>query len=116
MFCFAELEEFADSRIKDFSTGMLMRLAISTALCVDPDVLLVDEVLSVGDYSFQQKSSQAFQKLKERGKSIIFVSHNFRQLEQFCDRVILLENGKIVKSGKPEQVIQDYIELMNRTR
>jgi len=113
---FAELEEFADSRIKDFSTGMLMRLAISTALCVDPDVLLVDEVLSVGDYSFQQKSSQAFQKLKERGKSIIFVSHNFRQLEQFCDRVILLENGKIVKSGKPEQVIENYIELMNGTK
>ena len=111
---FAELEEFADSRIKDFSTGMLMRLAISTALCVNPDILLVDEGLSVGDYSFQKKSSEAFRKLKERGKSIIFVSHNFRQLEQFCDRVLLLEKGKIIKDGKPSNVIEFYLRLMNK--
>ena len=109
---FAELEGFENSRIKDFSTGMLMRLALSTALCVDPDILLIDEVLSVGDYSFQQKSSDAFQRIKKSGKSIIFVSHNLRQLEEFCDRVILLEKGKIIESGKPERVIETYVDLM----
>ncbi len=109
---FAELEGFENSRIKDFSTGMLMRLALSTALCVDPDILLIDEVLSVGDYSFQKKSSNAFQRIKKSGKSIIFVSHNLRQLEEFCDRVILLEKGKIIETGKPGKVIESYIKLM----
>ncbi|AJM91253.1 ATP-binding cassette domain-containing protein [Nitrosopumilus piranensis] len=111
---FAELEGFENSRIKDFSTGMLMRLALSTALCVDPDILLIDEVLSVGDYSFQEKSNKAFQLIKKSGKSIIFVSHNLRQLEEFCDRVILLENGKIIDSGKPEKVIESYVKLMKK--
>ena len=109
---FAELEGFENVRIKDFSTGMLMRLALSTALCVDPDILLIDEVLSVGDYAFQEKSSNAFQRIKKSGKSIIFVSHNLRQLEEFCDRVVLLEKGKIIESGKPEKVIEAYIKLM----
>ena len=111
---FAELEGFEDSRIKDFSTGMLMRLALSTALCVDPDILLIDEVLSVGDYSFQEKSSNAFQDIKKSGKSIIFVSHNLRQLEEFCDRVILLEKGKIIETGKPGKVIETYIKFMTK--
>jgi ABC-type polysaccharide/polyol phosphate transport system ATPase subunit len=110
---FAELEGFENSRIKDFSTGMLMRLALSTALCVDPDILLIDEVLSVGDYSFQQKSSDAFQRIKKSGKSIIFVSHNLRQLEEFCDRVILLEKGKIIETGKPGKIIETYVKFMS---
>jgi len=113
---FAELEEFTDSKIKDLSTGMMMRLALSTALCVDPDVLLVDEIISVGDYSFQRKSTNEFLKIKNSGKSIIFVSHNLDQVRQFCDRVILLENGKIFKLGKPEEVIESYIKLMNKTK
>jgi len=113
---FAELEEFADTRVKDFSTGMLMRLAVSTALCVNPDILLIDEVLSVGDYAFQKKSAAAFQKIRESGKAIIFVSHDFKQLEEFCDRVILLDNGTIVKSGNPAEVIQLYISMMNKLK
>jgi ABC-type polysaccharide/polyol phosphate transport system ATPase subunit len=91
-----------------------MRLALSTALCVDPDILLIDEVLSVGDYSFQQKSSDAFQRIKKSGKSIIFVSHNLRQLEEFCDRVILLEKGKIIETGKPGKIIETYIKFMSK--
>jgi len=111
---FAELEDFMDSKIKDFSTGMMMRLAFSTALCIDPDILLVDEVIAVGDYAFQKKSSEEFLKIKNSNKSIIFVSHNLEQVKQFCDRVILLEKGKIIKSGSPDEVINAYIELMNQ--
>jgi len=113
---FAELEEFADTKVKDFSTGMLMRLAVSTALCVNPDILLIDEVLSVGDYAFQKKSAAVFQKIRESGKAIIFVSHDFKQLEEFCDRIILLDNGTIVKSGNPAEVIQSYISMMNKPK
>jgi lipopolysaccharide transport system ATP-binding protein len=111
---FAELEEFADSKFKDFSTGMKMRLALSTALCVDPDVLLVDEIIAVGDYAFQKKSTDEFLKIKNAGKSIIFVSHSLDQIKQFCDRVILLEKGKIMKVGKPDEVIETYVKFMSK--
>ena len=90
-----------------------MRLALSTALCVDPDVLLVDEIIAVGDYAFQKKSTDEFLKIKNTGKSIIFVSHSLDQVKQFCDRVILLEKGKIMKVGKPDEVIEEYIKMMN---
>lgn len=109
---FAELEDFADVKIKKFSTGMNMRLAFSTAISINPDILLVDEVLSVGDYSFQQKSLDAFLKIKNSGKGIVFVSHNLEQLESFCDRIILLEKGKIISSGEPEEMIGEYRKLM----
>lgn len=109
---FAELENFADVKIRNFSTGMNMRLAFSTALSVNPDILLIDEVLAVGDLSFQQKSLEAFLKIKNSGKSVIFVSHNLDQLERFCDRLILLENGKIMAAGEPEDVINTYTKLM----
>jgi ABC-type polysaccharide/polyol phosphate transport system ATPase subunit len=109
---FAELEDFVDVKIKNFSTGMNMRLAFSTAISVNPDILLVDEVLSVGDYSFQQKSLDAFLKIKNSGKGIVFVSHSLEQLEGFCDRIILLEKGKIIYSGEPEVAIIEYKKLM----
>lgn len=112
---FAELEKFVDVRLKDFSTGMLMRLAFSTALCIEPDILLVDEVISVGDYSFQKKSLEAFLQIKNSGKSIIFVSHNLNQMEQFCDRLILIDNGKIVSEGEPENVIDVYLEMIEKS-
>ena len=109
---FAELENFADVKVRDFSTGMMMRLAFSTALSVEPDILLIDEVISVGDYSFQQKSLDAFLKIKNSGKSIVFVSHNLEHLERFCDKIILLEKGKIISQGSPDSVIDTYIKLM----
>lgn len=111
---FAELENFADVKVRDFSTGMTMRLAFSTALSVEPDILLVDEVISVGDYSFQQKSLEAFLKIKNSGKSIVFVSHNLDHLERFCDKLILLEKGKIIAHGNPDSVIDTYIKLMEK--
>ena len=109
---FAELENFSDVRIKDFSTGMLMRLAFSTALFVEPDIVLVDEVLSVGDYTFQQKSFNEFLKMRKSGKSIVFVSHNLDQIEKLCDRVILIDNGRIASSGDPKKVIETYLKLI----
>ena len=95
---------------------MRARLAFSTALEINPDIILVDEVLSVGDYAFQKKSAAVFQKIRESGKAIIFVSHDFKQLEEFCDRIILLDNGTIVKSGNPAEVIQSYISMMNKPK
>ncbi len=111
---FAELENFSDVRIKDFSTGMLMRLAFSTALFVEPDIVLVDEVLSVGDYAFQQKSFNEFLKMRKSGKSIIFVSHNLDQMEKLCDRVILIDKGKIASFGEPKKVIEEYLKLIGQ--
>lgn len=109
---FAELEKFSDVKIRNFSTGMNMRLAFSTAISIDPDILLIDEVLSVGDYSFQQKSLEAFLKIKNSGKSIVFVSHNLEQLEKFCDKLILLDNGKMIDYGEPEDIISKYLEII----
>lgn len=112
---FAELEHFSDVRIKDFSTGMLMRLAFSTALFVEPDIVLIDEVLSVGDYSFQQKSFNEFLKIKKSGKSIIFVGHDLDQIKRLCDRVILIDKGQILSMGEPQQVVSEYIKLMEHS-
>ena len=111
---FAELEHFSDVRIKDFSTGMLMRLAFSTALFVEPDIVLVDEVLAVGDYSFQQKSFNEFLNMRKSGKSIVFVSHDLQQIQRLCDRVILIDKGKIVASGEPKNVVDIYLRLMEQ--
>jgi ABC-type polysaccharide/polyol phosphate transport system ATPase subunit len=111
---FAELENFSDVRIKEFSTGMLMRLAFSTALFVDPDIVLVDEVLSVGDFMFQQKSFNEFLKMRKTGKSIVFVSHSLEQIEKLCDRAILIDKGRIASLGEPKKVIETYLRLMGQ--
>ena len=111
---FAELENFSDVRIKDFSTGMLMKLAFSTALFVEPDIVLVDEVLSVGDFAFQQKGFNEFLKMRKSGKSIVFVSHNLDQIEKLCDRAILIDKGKISSSGEPKKVIAEYLRSIGQ--
>jgi len=105
---FAELEKFLDTKLKNFSAGMNARLAFSTAIQVNPDILLVDEVLSVGDIAFQKKSFQAFMDFKKRGKTILFVTHNMDQIEQLCDQAIWLHKGKIIESGDPKIVVQKY--------
>ena len=107
---FAELEEFADTKLKNFSTGMYARLAFSTAMQVDPDILLVDEILSVGDITFQQKSFEAFRSFKQNKKTIVYVSHNLDSIKELCDRALFLNNGKIECLGKPEEVIAEYIK------
>jgi ABC-type multidrug transport system ATPase subunit len=108
---FAELQNFLDLKLKNYSSGMSVRLAFSVAIQVDADVLLVDEVLAVGDAAFQHKCFEQFHRLKAEGKTIIFVTHDMSAVERFCDRAILLEKGKAVLTGEPHAVARAYNEL-----
>jgi len=110
---FAELERFADTKIRNFSSGMIARLAFSTAIQVEPDILLVDEVLSVGDLPFRQKSYKAFLSFKEKNKTIIYVSHDMDTVKKLCSRAALLEKGKIVSIGESNNVVKDYLTILN---
>src|SRR5918992_1228385 len=101
---FAELEEFVDLKLKNYSSGMAVRLGFAVSTQVDADVLLVDEVLAVGDASFQQKCFEVFQRLKDEGKTILFVTHDMALVERFCDRAMLLERGKVLSVGDPHEV------------
>lgn len=113
---FAELEKFLDTKLKNFSSGMNARLAFSTAIQVDPDILLVDEVLSVGDISFQEKSFNAFMEFKKKGKTIVFVSHAVEQIEKLCDNVLWIHNGKIQEYGDPKTVVEKYRQFASQIR
>jgi ABC-type polysaccharide/polyol phosphate transport system ATPase subunit len=108
---FAGLERFIDLKLKNYSSGMYVRLAFSVAIQVDAEVLLIDEILAVGDAAFQQKCFDQFHRLRSEGKTIVFVSHDMNAVERFCDRAMLLELGEIVALGKPDQVAHDYREL-----
>jgi ABC-type polysaccharide/polyol phosphate transport system ATPase subunit len=103
---FAELERFVDQKLKNYSTGMLMRLAYSIAIQIPFDVLLLDEVLAVGDEAFQQKCFATFDRFKEAGKTVVLVTHHPNLLRRFCDRVLFLENGVVRSIGTPEDVIE----------
>ena len=109
---FAELERFADTKVKNFSSGMQLRLAFATSVLVDPDILIVDEVLAVGDVNFQKKCLDTIMSFKKRGKAIIFVSHSMAEVSSFCDTVLFLKEGKVGKIGSPKASIaayQDYL-------
>jgi ABC-type polysaccharide/polyol phosphate transport system ATPase subunit len=108
---FAELEEFADLRLKNYSSGMLVRLAFAVMIQVDADVLLIDEVLAVGDASFQQKCYDEFARLRREGRTVILVTHDMGAAERFCDRALLLEHGRPVLLGDPHEVGLRYLEL-----
>ena len=108
---FAELEEFLDLKLKNYSSGMHVRLAFAVATQVDADVLLIDEVLAVGDAAFQQKCFDQFLKLKAAGRTIVFVTHDMHAVERFCDRAMLLERGRIVGIGDPHEIAQAYNEI-----
>jgi ABC-type polysaccharide/polyol phosphate transport system ATPase subunit len=108
---FAELEDFVDLKLKNYSSGMQVRLAFSVMIQADADILLVDEVLAVGDASFQQKCFDVFQGLKDRGKTILFVTHDMGAVRRFCDRAVLLENGVVKIIGDPTRVGDQYVEL-----
>jgi ABC-type polysaccharide/polyol phosphate transport system ATPase subunit len=101
---FAELEEFVDLKLKNYSSGMAVRLGFAVSTQVDADVLLVDEVLAVGDASFQQKCFEVFQRLKDEGKTILLVTHDMGLVERFCDRAMLLERGKALSVGDPHEI------------
>lgn len=106
---FAELGEFMDMKIKNFSSGMHVRLAFSIAIQADADVFLCDEVLAVGDMDFQKKCFDVFYKLKNSGKTIVFVSHDIQSVRRFCTKTILMEHGQMIAHGKTEDVIEKYI-------
>jgi ABC-type polysaccharide/polyol phosphate transport system ATPase subunit len=108
---FAELEGFLDLRLKNYSSGMLVRLAFSVAIQVDAEILLIDEVLAVGDVSFQQKCFDAFERLKRSGRTIVFVTHDMSAVERFCDRAMLMERGKMVEIGEPDRIARSYREI-----
>ena len=108
---FAELREFQELKLKNYSSGMQVRLGFSVAIQVDADILLIDEVLAVGDASFQQKCFDVFHRLRDEGKTIIFVSHDMGALQRFCHRALLLERGAPVHLGDPRDVAERYLEI-----
>lgn len=109
---FSELEEFIDNPIRSYSSGMYMRLAFSVAINVNPDILLIDEILAVGDVAFQQKCLGFIKRLREQGKTIVIVSHDHGAIEQLCDTVVWMNRGKMVKAGDPQEVIPEYLAFM----
>ncbi len=108
---FAELEDFVDLKLKNYSSGMLVRLAFSVMMEADADVLLIDEVLAVGDAAFQQKCADAFHEMKARGKTIVLVTHEMATVEEYCDRAMLIDDGKIRHIGDPGEVGREYLRL-----
>ncbi len=106
---FAELEEFIDLPVKVYSSGMYMRLGFSVAINVDPDILLVDEVLAVGDASFVGKCLEKIAEFKKKGKTIVFVSHSLDLVQKICNRAAWMKKGKIVMIGEPKQVVDKYL-------
>jgi ABC-type polysaccharide/polyol phosphate transport system ATPase subunit len=108
---FAELEQYLDLKLKNYSSGMLVRLAFAVAIRVDADVLLIDEVLAVGDANFQQKCFDAFARLRREGRTILFVTHDMGAVERYCDRALLLEGGSMVELGEPATVTRRYNEV-----
>ena len=107
---FAELERFVDQKLKNYSSGMLVRLAYSTAIQIPFDVLLLDEVLAVGDQAFQEKCFATFDRFKDEGKTVVFVSHSLELMERFCDRILYLQHGRVGGLGEPHDVISAYRE------
>ena len=108
---FAELKDFQDQKLKNYSSGMQVRLAFSIAIRAQGDILLLDEVLAVGDAAFQQKCNDYFANLKNHSQTVILVTHSMDNIRNFCDRAILVEKGKIIKNGDPKMVADAYTKL-----
>jgi ABC-type polysaccharide/polyol phosphate transport system ATPase subunit len=113
---FAELREFEDLKLKNYSSGMHVRLAFSVMIQVDADVLLIDEVLAVGDAAFQQKCFDEFHRLREAGKTVVLVTHDMGAVRRFCDRAMLLDNGRMVAEGDAEDIGGRYLDLNFRNQ
>jgi ABC-type polysaccharide/polyol phosphate transport system ATPase subunit len=111
---FAELQKFRFTQLKKFSSGMLARIAFSTAIEVNPDILLIDEFLSVGDIHFQKKSFNAILEFKNKGKTIVAVSHSLEFIEKFCDRAIIMNKGKMVEIGNPSDIVSKYKKIAEK--
>ncbi|MDU7836862.1 MAG: ABC transporter ATP-binding protein [Pantoea sp.] len=109
---FSELGEFIDEPIRVYSSGMLAKLGFSVITQVDPDILIIDEVLAVGDYAFQKKCIETIDRFKAKGVTILFVSHNLSDIEKICDRVIWIENHRLKASGNAENILKQYRSSM----
>lgn len=107
---FSELREFMDVPVKNFSSGMVSRLAFAIATIGVPDVLIVDEVLSVGDYRFQQKCEERIQHMRDKGTTILFVSHSLQQVQKICNKIVWLEKGNLKMFGDAEEICKKYGE------
>ena len=105
---FADLGEFIDTPIKHYSSGMYMRLAFAVAVQTDPDILLVDEILAVGDTKFQERCFQKMKEFQDVGVTIVFVSHDMKAIQNFCTRVFYINSASIIKSGDPKEVVKKY--------
>ena len=108
---FSELKEFIDNPIRTYSSGMYMRLAFSVAINVDADILLIDEILAVGDQHFQDKCYEKLAELKNSNKTIVIVSHDLNAIQKLCDRAIWIKNGNIEKDGATEKVVKEYLKV-----
>ena len=108
---FSELHDFIDNPVRTYSSGMYMRLAFSIAINVQADILLIDEILAVGDQHFQDKCFSKLMELKEAGKTIVIVTHSMDQVRKFCDRAVWLYKGKIRRDGKVSEVLDEYIKV-----
>jgi ABC-2 type transport system ATP-binding protein len=113
---FSELQEFIDNPVRTYSSGMYMRLAFSVAINVDADILLIDEILAVGDANFQAKCFNKLREIKAAGTTIVIVSHSLGQIEQICDRSIWIKDGHIELEGAPKDVHLEYLDYMNHER
>lgn len=107
---FAELEDFINTPVKHYSSGMYMRLGFAISVHVDPDILLVDEILAIGDHAFQKKCFDKMREFRKKGVTIVFISHALETVKDFCDRVIWLNNGKVESSGEPDKMVKKYLE------
>ncbi len=112
---FSELEEFIDIPIRNYSSGMVMRLAFSVASLVNPEILIVDEILAVGDSAFQEKSKNKMLELMSGGTTVLFTSHSIAQIREMCDKVVWLDHGKIMSIGSPDSVCDEYESFMSKT-
>ena len=109
---FAELKDFQDQKLKNYSSGMQVRLAFSIAIRARGDILLLDEVLAVGDAAFQQKCNDYFASLKDQNQTVILVTHSMDNVKKFCNRAILIDSGKIIEDGDPEKVADSYHDMI----
>ena len=105
---FSELKDFMNVPVKNFSSGMISRLAFAIATIGTPDILIVDEVLSVGDFRFQQKCQERIQKMRDNGTTILFVSHNISQVREVCNKIVWLEKGHLKMQGDAEEICKIY--------
>lgn len=113
---FSEMEPFLDNPVRTYSSGMYMRLAFSVAINVNADILLIDEILAVGDVNFQAKCFNKLREIKAQGTTIVIVSHSMGQIEQICDRSIWIHEGKIKAEGSPREIDKDYLDFMGQKR